>query len=807
MYKNYLVIALRRLIKNKFFSLINIIGLALGIASSFLLLQYASFELSYDKFHEKVDNIYRIQLDTYENGAFESSSAILYHGAGPSIKESIPNVLNFVRLHRADGLINYNDQNNVVSHYEQKAYYVDSTFFSIFDFEIIKGNKNNILQSPNAVVISESTAYKYFANSDPVGKVINLHTEWEGGEYIVNGVFKDVPENSHLKFDFLFSIENLLSNQQFKYGGWYWTNFYTYLELSPDTELKEVEKSFSNILEKHRGNELRNSNREEKLILQPLKDIHLKSSIFSELEINGNYKLVNYTLIISFIIIVIAWLNYINLSTAKAMERGKEVGIRKVLGSDNKQLIKQFLLESFILILISFLLAVIFVLFGKLFFSQLIGRNIALDIIGQINFWMIAIGILIVGTLLAGFYPAVVLASFQPIEALKGRFKKSFNTEQIRKALVVLQFFASFLLIMSTITINKQIKFLQNQELGINIEGKVIVRAPKRDNANKSNNIENFKNELVSNSAITNVTFSSEVPGKEIFWTNEFVKNGELEENKKVMSIIAVDEDFIPGYNISLIEGRNFSEKHVSDYGNTVIVNETALSQLGFENPENAINQVILHPNPKKIVGVIKDFHQESLKKSNTPLVLLFKPWGNEYITITLGNSGNLRENIDYILKSFNYIFPENSFEFFFLDEYFNKQYQSEEQFWKIVTLFTFLAIFIACIGLLGLSSFMLSRKTKEVGIRKVLGGNTLTIVVMLLKGFVKLIVIAFLLATPVAWFVMNRWLEDFAYRMDIPVSVFLISGILVLFIAVSSIILQALRAAFTNPIVSLREE
>jgi len=448
MVKSFITIAYRNLLRHKVFSLINISGLSIGIAASLLLLQYVSYERSYDTFHDNFRNIYRIQHDTYKNGILENRSAISYYGAGVAIKETFAEVIDIARLHRADGMFSYyNDNGEVISHYEKKAFYADFTFFKIFTFPLITGDKDKILRTPNSLVISESAARKYFGNDDPIGKMISLETEWADGQYVVEGVFKDVPEYSHIKFDFIFSIHNLLKNAQFINGAWYWTNFYTYLLLKPNTAPAILQEKLSAVIDKHLGRELRKINAKEEFILQPLKDIHLYSNIGAETELNGDHKLVSFLLIISFFIIGIAWLNYINLSTAKATERAREVGIRKVLGSYKTQLVKQFLLESSILTMISVFIGLgIFAITAPMF-DELAGKNLELDFSGQTEFWIAAMLIILFGSFLSGIYPAFIISSFNPIGAIKGKFIRNVASVRLRKAMVVFQFGAAILLI------------------------------------------------------------------------------------------------------------------------------------------------------------------------------------------------------------------------------------------------------------------------------------------------------------------------------------------------------------------------
>jgi len=806
---NFITIAYRNLFRHKMFSFINIVGLAFGIAASLLLLQYISFELSYDDFLTNTDNIYRIRHDTYKNGALENSSVISYHGAAPAIKQNFPEVSNFVRLHRADGMINYyTGKGEVISHHETKAFYADTSFFSVFPFPLVKGDLDKVLRNPRSLVLSESASKKYFGEENPIGKIISLTTQWEGGQYVVDGVFKDIPENSHIKFDFLFSIENLLTNRQFKNGAWYWTNFYNYLVLRPGTDPLLFEQKLSSVIDTHLGSDLKKINAQEKFILQPVNDIHLHSHVRDEVEVNNDYKIVSFLLIISFFIIGIAWLNYINLSTAKATERAREVGIRKVLGSNKVQLVRQFLLESSVLTLISIIITTILFAISTPYFNQLIGKEMTFDFAGQSTFWTMALGIIIVGTFLSGLYPAFVISSFSPLTAIKGKFSRSISGVQLRRAMVVFQFGASIILIIATITIYRQLEFMRSQDLGMSINEKVVIRAPKIIQGDSyMNEMEYFKNKVKTNAEVGGVTSSSEVPGKQIFWTNEFRKKSEPENVRRLLNILAVDEDFIPTYDLSILAGRTFSKDRISDLGQAVIINESALKFLDIKNPEEAINQelVVGAYEIKTIVGVVKDFRQQSVKQPSSPIIIYYVPWSQDYLTLSI--NGNVRNTMATIETLYHDAFPENAFDYFFLDDQFNQQYRSEERSWKIFILFSALSIVVSCMGLFGLASFVTIQRSQEIAIRKVLGASVAAVTFLLSKEFIRLVFIAFIIAVPLSWLFIDQWLQNFAYRIDITWWTFALAGALTILIAFLTVGFQSIKAAMTNPVESIKTD
>jgi putative ABC transport system permease protein len=806
MIKNYLLISLRTLRKHKLFSFINILGLSTGIAASVLLMNYVAFEWSFDRFHTEADRTFRMQLDTYRNGVKESGSLIIYYGAGPAIKEAFPEVETYVRLHRADGMINYHSPSGeLISHHERKSLYADSTFFDVFSFPLIDGDPAHLLRNPSSVVISESAAKKYFGNDDPIGKTITLTTEWKGGEYTVEGIFRDVPQNSHLQFDFLFAIENLLSNQQFKDGAWYWANFYTYVQLKRGSDAAAFEKKLPMVIEKHLGQQLRRINTEEKLLIQPIADIHLQSELPTDNAISGNYKTVSFLLIISFLIVGIAWINYVNLSTARASERAREVGMRKVMGSGKRELILQFMFESTLLTTLSLTIATMIVIFATPYFNGFMG--IGADGIPTQNFQLIMIAIAVIGTFLAGLYPAFVMSSFKPLSALKGKSPKSSGSVFVRRGLVILQFASSVILIVAALTIYTQLSFMRNQDLGMTLDQKVVVRSPKIIKSDSYlNEMSYFKQRLKSQSAVTHITSSSEVPGKSIFWTMESRLKSENDDVRRIANVMAVDEEFIPAFDMKLIAGRNFSQT-LADLNEATIVNEAMLLASGFTNAEEAIGQELLigEFQLKRIIGVVKNFHQQSLHEAPTPIIFYYIPWVQDYITFSM-TSTNVRETMGIIQQEYKKAFPDNAFNFFFLDDQYNAQYTSDERSWKAFIFFSMLSIVIACLGLFGLSSFVVDQRSKEIAIRKVLGASSRMIAFVLSKEFLTLVVISIVLAAPLSWLLMNEWLQDFAFRIDVPWWSIGTAAASVILIAWVTISYQTIKASMANPVDAIKE-
>ncbi|MCF0060228.1 ABC transporter permease [Dyadobacter chenwenxiniae] len=807
MMQNYITVAWRNLLKNKAISFIMIFGLAASIAAFLLITQYVFSEFSYDEFHTGADNIYRIRLDDYKQGVLTNSSVISYHAEATAIKETFPEVENFVRLHRADGMISYRKPSGeLVSYHEKKAFYADSSLFDVFSFPLLKGAANQVLRRPESVVISESMAQKYFGRQNPIGKTLRLSSDWQGGDYVVEGVFADIPMNSHIHFDFVFSIQNLLKNQQFATGGWYWTNFYTYLLLKPGTLPEALENRLSGVIEKHIGKQLKKYKVRQAFALQPFRSIHLHSQTASEVEPNGKIGIVYVLILVAFLILAIGWLNYINLSTARGIERAKEVGLRKALGSEKRQLIQQFFVESLGFNLLSVFIGIGLFLLALVIFSDWIQTTNGFSMLLNPLFWIVSLTVIFLGFFLSAFYPAFVLSSFKPIAILKGYLPKQTGGESFRKSLVVFQFTASIFLIIATLVINQQLAFMQQQDLGMNINQQLIIKAPKVLRTDSfTNDIRFFKDRMLAHTDVRHVTASSEVPGQEIFWTDEWQRFHQAAADYKLCSMMAVDEDFIPTYNIKLLAGRNFNKELVLD-NEAVIINESALKAFGFATAEQAINQEIGNVIPKKIVGVVNDFHQQSLKTANRPIIFQHIPWNSSFLTIAL-RSNHVGESIAMLEKVYHEAFPGNAFEFFFLDDHFQQQYKSDERVAALFSWFALVAISIACLGLLGLAMFTAKNRTKEIGIRKVLGASVGSVVMLLSRDFLRPVGLAILLASPLAWYAMTWWLQDFAYKTDIKLWTFLVAGVLAIGIALVTVSFQSVKAALTNPVKSLRGE
>jgi putative ABC transport system permease protein len=815
MLKNHFRIAWRGLLKRKGYSALNIFGLAIGITCCLLIFHYVSYERSYDTFQPNTKNIVRVRIDAYHEGKLMWKSATSYPAIGPALKKEYPEVDKFGRLIDADLLLSNPVKN--VKFTELKGYYADPTMLDMLGVQLLKGNPSTALDAPDKIVLSESMARKYFGSEDPMGKRLRSQSLDTVQDYEVTGIFKDYPANSHLIINHLVSYSTI-DKVQFAQGdsthpsetAWGWYDFYVYAQLKPGTDWHTLESKMPAFADRHLNNRLyakKNNNRTE-VHLIPLSDIHLYSNYNQEAEVNGNGKAVNFLFLISFLIVAIAWINYTNLATARSLERAKEVGLRKVLGAVRVDLILQFLTES--LLLNTFALALAFIAALSLAhpFNNLIGTeagsfHLPLDYIG------LFLGIFLFGTFLSGLYPAFILSGYHPITVLKGLFKNTNRGQFLRKSLIIGQFTVSVILIIGTILVYQQVQYMRNQQLGVNIEQTLVVdgaSSQPRDSIYQAT-FQPFKNSILQQPGIKNVTASSIVMGQEIYWTRGARRADRANAPSFTVYLMAIDYDFIPSYGLKLAAGRNFSTQYPTDR-KAAIINETALGLFGYTSAEDALNKNIsaggrdtLH-----IVGVAKDYHHEGLQKAINPMLILCNPNQRNYYSIKF-TAAQTSQTIETIKKAWDRYFPQDPFNYFFLDESFGQQYKADTRFGATFGLFATLAIIIACFGLLGLSAYNVIQRTREIGIRKVLGATEQSLVLLLSKEFFWLVVISLIIAIPLSWWVMHRWLQDYAYRIDIEWWVFALGGILSLAIALLTVGLQAFKASIANPIKSLRTE
>lgn len=814
MLKNYFKIALRDLKKRKAYAALNILGLAIGLGCFLLIFEYVAHERSYDRFQALADRIVRVRLDSFRAGELMWKSATIYPAIAPTMKKDFPEIEDFCRLHDAELLLS-NDE-RTVKFSETKGYFADPASLRMLAIDLQKGNPATALSIADQIVISESMARKYFGEQEPMGKRLTVRDPQGTWAYEVTGVFRDYPRNSHLTIEYLVSYATLGKLARMVWGdttnatetSWGWYDFYSYILLKPGADWKALETKLPAFCDRYINSRewSRNNNVRCELALLPMSDIHLYSNCNQEAEVNGNGRAVSFLFLIAFFIIGIAWINYINLATARSLERAREIGVRKVLGALRVDLMRQLLTESVLLNLLALVIALLAVSELAPAFHQFIGRTEASGFSLPASYWMGTLAIFAAGALLAGLYPAFVLSGYQPVLVLKGVFKNRRNSQALRKGLIVAQFAASVALIAGTMIVYRQVDFMRRQSLGANINQTLVLEAAASlSDSLYQNAFQPFKHEALRITGIQNLTASSSVMGKEIYWTTGGRRLGEGAATITLYHL-GVDYDFVPAYGLELKAGRNFSEDFATDT-KAAVLNELAVKQLGFETADSAIQQRIRRGGDTlTVIGVVANFHQQGLQKAIAPIILLLRPNIRGYYSAKI-QTADMQGTVAALQKIWEKHFPADPYNFHFLDELFDRQYRADMSFGKVFGAFAFLAVLIACFGLLGLSAYNVVQRTKEIGVRKVLGASVISIAALLSKDFVKLVLAANVVAWPIAYFAMSRWLQDFAYRVNIGWWVFALAGGTALFIALLTVSLQAIRAALANPVEALRYE
>ncbi len=797
MFKNYLKIALRNFQRHKGYSFINIAGFAIGMAVCLLILIYVRHELSYDNYHKDGERVYRIAQDIRtptSNRVFAPISPMV----ALTLKADYPQVEQAGRalVTSLSRLVRRGD----TFFYEDRFMYAEPELFEVLTIPFIQGNPQEALTRPNTLIISERIAQKYFGHDNPIGKILEINND----TFEITGVLADPPENTHFKYDLIASMETLSGWSEM--NNWYSTMFYTYLKLKPNVNVEEFSQQASRLADKYVGERLKERGNTYHYFLQSISSIHLHSHIRYETEPSGNPLYVTIFSFVGLFILLIACLNFMNLSTARSTNRAKEVGMRKVVGAKRFQLIGQFLGESLFVSLISLGFAMVLVKFAIPFINNVTGIALNFNqLLNPVVLISLIVGSILVG-LAAGAYPALVLSAFRPIATLKGILVRGSRGFTMRNVLVVIQFAISVVLIVGTLIMARQFNFMKNQHLGFEKEQKLIL--PLRGGISIQENYETVKDLFSKHPSISDATVSSTVPGRGV--SNFGVSLvGEEEPKNQSMFHMYFDYDFIPDYEIEMVAGRAFQKDMSTDITGAFLINEAAVTAFGWSNLEEALGKRIQtgyggRVNP--IIGVTKNFHYRGLQSNVEPLVMEFLPEMFRYVTLSIDIS-NLKETLAYVDSQWKTMYPGNPFENFFLDADFDQQYRSDEQVGRIFGIFTVLGLFIACLGLLGLASFTAETRTKEIGIRKVLGASITGIVIMLSKQFTKWVLLANVIAWPVAYYIMSRWLKNFAYRADINILIFIISGLLVLAIALLTVSFQSIRAAASNPTDSLRYE
>ncbi|QHT69221.1 FtsX-like permease family protein [Rhodocytophaga rosea] len=802
MFTNYFTIAFRNLLRHKVFSLINILGLAIGMAACLLIVLFITDELSFDQQQANKNRIYRVEGKSARGGQTLEPFAQSNFGLAPLLKTAFPQIEKYVRMEIRRDLVKYQDK----QHIEEGIAFADSTFFDIFSFPFVKGNPHQVLNGPNTAVITEAIAQKYFGTQNPLGQLLDIN----GNTVKVTGVIEEMPRNSHFQVNFVVSVQTIEAG----YPDWMrhpssgGTSHYTYLLLPENYNSHQIEAQLEAFTAKYIGEE---APKYMQFKLQPLTKIHLYSQSGDQIQANGSITYIYVFAAVALIILSIACINYMNLTTARSIERAKEVGLRKVVGANKSQLIVQFLGESVFITTCAMVIAYLLAIVAMPWFNDLSNKQLSVDLTG--NIWLL-IGLLsfswIVG-LLAGSYPAFFLSAFKMTSVLKGNVTKTGSSSLLlRKSLVVVQFCISITLIVSTLLIYKQMQFIRTKNLGIHAEQVITVPL----SANVSGKFEALKTELLKNSNVLGVTGAiNELTSGNTHWRQYDVKKNAIEGVS--IATMDVDADFFKTMQAQIIAGRGFSKDFPSDVKDAWVVNETAAKFLNLENPVNEpmagsiFNGKDWSKKEGRIIGVVKDFHFSSLHSEIKPVVFnVTSPISYPLQFMWVRIQGNqMPATIDFIERTWKQFEAEFPLSYSFMDEDIASLYRSEERFLQVFIAFAVLAIFIACLGIFGLASYTATQRTREIGIRKVLGASVSSIVLLLSKDFTRLVLISFVIATPVGWYIMKQWLQNFAYQVDMGITVFVISGLCALIIAWLTVSFQSIKAALSNPVKSLRNE
>lgn len=810
MIKNYLLIAGRNLMKRKVYSFINIFGLAIGVAVCLVILKYVDFELSYDSYHKNAKNIYRTTTTVYRQGELRGTSVLSGYAQAPALLADIPEVKRYVRTHPMYGgavMTFARNEGEPSTFYEEGIQMVDSTFLDIFTYRAIEGDLNTALDNPSSIVLTKKVADRYFKpGEERIGKTIKLSGGWCPGDYEITAIIEDVPQNSHFLFDVLLPMHNVLQNQQYKEDdGWGWSNFISYVELHDNTTPEQIEAKLASFVEKYRGEDLKRVSGKDILIFQPILDIHLKPGLNHDSAATMSVNTIYFFIVISIFILAIAWVNYINLSTARAMERAREVGIKKAVGAFRTQLISQFLLESVLVNLVSVILALLIAIALLPVLGNIVGKEFTFDF-SDPRLYIMLFALFFIGSLVSGAYPAFILSSFRITEVLKGKSERSVGGLSLRKALVVFQFVASLVLIAGTFTIYRQLMYMRGMDKGLTMDQMVVVNGPAvLDGGNNRQRLMSAKDELKNLPGVLSVATSGATPGAGYNWGGQFRKVGAPVEDNKSGNVVWIDPDFIDTYNVEILAGKKFDITLKSSM-NGVIVNEAALKVYGLGTPEQAINERLILGDTTDIVAVVKNFHWNSLKNDHTPFMFKADTISGRAFSIHI-STNNMTKTLEAIESKYKEVFPGNPFNFYFLDDFFDKQYKDDQQFGKIFSLFAGLAIVIACLGLWGLASFTTTQKLKEIGIRKVLGASIPSIMKLLSWQFFKLVLIATLVGLPLTWYGLTEWLSGFAFRIPLAVDLFLVPTIILTIISITTVGLQIMKGASISPAKILRTE
>lgn len=794
MFQNNLKIAWRNLVRHKTFSLINVFGLAISIAAFLLMALYIENELSFDRFHTNASRIVRV-ADDKQTPNIVLRSAASSAPVGPAMAADFPEVKEAVRLLGTEGLYKYNDR----IFEERRVFFADPNVFRVFSFDLVSGNSKTALNEPMSLVLTQTAAARYFGKESALGKVMLVDEK----PMEVTGVLKDLPENSHLQFDFLLSISTAMqkgSGYDWLFTNWYSNNGYTYLLLAENANRESLAAKLPAFDARHQK---KGSTTSHHYALEKLTDIYLRSDRDNQAGKTGNLTNIIIFSVIAVFILLIACINFINLSTARATARAKEVGIKKVSGAGKGQMIVQFLFESFLTTFIALGIAVAMVAISLPVFNGFSGKSMLAAFFAPLHLLVLFCLLVLIG-LLSGSYPAFILSSFKPVNALKGKIFASAGSISIRKGLVVFQFAVSVVLIICSVVVYNQLDFLLKHDLGFKTRQTMVINFEGDDQV--INKMTRIRQELQSLPGVKSMTASSNVPGdlKSGDWSMDFAK-GVGDTIKTEFPVYLADDSFLKQYGISMIAGRNLSLLVPADTMESILMNETAARKLGYASPEAALGlKAGMYPSDGKVVGVFKDFHFESLQKEVRPLVIRMIPGMYRRISVEM-NTGNLKATVAGIENKWKQLVPERPIEYSFLDENFNQQYEAEIKFGQVFAAFTLLAIFVACLGLFGLALYSVQQRSKEIGIRKVLGASVQSIAMLVSKDFLKLVLIACIVGFPISGWMMSKWLQEYAYRIELGWPVFLFAGVTACLVALVTVGYQSIKAAIVNPVKSLK--
>ncbi|MGD8778034.1 MAG: ABC transporter permease [Ignavibacteria bacterium] len=807
MLKNYFLIALRNLLKYKAFSLINILGLTIGITCTILIFLYVQDEISYDEYHSKAGRIFRITEDIEPS----ERSASMPFPVAEALKTDFPDMVeSYVRLfdfQTPTFVVEYeNSSGQRTQVNEPNIFYADTTLFEVFDFKLLRGNPVDAFANPNSALLSESTAKRYFGNENPVGKIIRLDGQFDIN---VTGVVEDTPKNTHFKYDILLTMTTLrtVAPGLLQFANWYWNPCWTYIVLSKNTNPEDLKAQFPEFINKYFRQAIKDL---VKMDLQPLTDIHLYSHRDFEITANSDVTLVYIFSIIAVFVLIIAAINFINLSTARSIKRAREVGVRKVMGAVKSQLIYQFLAESVLISIIAIIVSIPLVYLTLPALNALAVKQIEFSLLSNFPLWVSLFAIIIVIGFFAGLYPALFLSAFQPVKVLSGKIDKLGAGAFLRKTLVVSQFAVSIFLIVGTIITYNQLKHLRNANLGFDKEQVILIPSARSSLLPR---YQQFKDQIELHENIKSVSASNMIIGAE---TQSATYTYEGRETQQQISAYFIRHDFIKTTGIELLAGRGFTKDFavVDDSNANVVVNESFVKKAGWGDPQSAIGKRLQGTleGELRIIGVVNDFHFNPLRQPIGPFIMNLGPniqsrnFFTNFIYVRLATE-NFSSTIDFLETKFKEFVPERPFEYFFLDDRLNRLYQAEDSLGKVATVFSFFAIVVACLGLFGLASFTAEQKTKEIGIRKVIGATVSNIVMLLSKQFIILILIANVIAWPVAYFVMDLWLQDFTTQIEIDLIPFILAALFTFVIAFLTMSYQAIKAALTDPVKSIKYE